>query len=207
MSQFSRRSIGGTFDGERVCKIGGSREVAERGEERRPPAKSLVGFGGEANGFGERPTGRDRRAKKALRNECEGPWFGVISSVPEHAAFTDASGNLHSWSPSDEKWDAGSLADPFQPPTGTGANAETGPPSVAQPEAEENTTNSSAATVAARPCKWSDGRLGEDAENEVRAELLREEHRIRVRILQADHEDEILETRENLKIKRESSSC
>ncbi|KAH7944412.1 hypothetical protein HPB52_019132 [Rhipicephalus sanguineus] len=34
------------------------------------------------------------RRKKAPRNECESPWFGVIGSIPEDAPFTDASGNL-----------------------------------------------------------------------------------------------------------------
>ncbi|XP_049268442.1 uncharacterized protein LOC125757186 [Rhipicephalus sanguineus] len=93
--------------------------------------------------------------------------------------------------------------DPFQPPTGTGANEETGPPSVAQPEAEENTaapsctnspqvaTGSAGSTSAATRMAVLEKTLA--AENEVRAELLQEEHRIRVRILQEDHDDEILE--------------
>ncbi|KAH7981588.1 hypothetical protein HPB52_000018 [Rhipicephalus sanguineus] len=86
---------------------------------------------------------------------------------------------------------------------GTGANEETGPPSVAQPEAEENTaapsctnspqvaTGSAGSTSAATRMAVLEKTLA--AENEVRAELLQEEHRIRVRILQEDHDDEILE--------------
>ncbi|KAH7968021.1 hypothetical protein HPB52_005340 [Rhipicephalus sanguineus] len=124
----------------------------------------------------------------------------------------------------DEQRDAGSLPDPFQPPTGTGADEETRPPSVAQPEADENTaapscTNSpqvttgsagstSAATVAAEPYRNPRGRMSVlektlAAENEVRAELLREEHRIRVRILQEDHGDEFLERANKRKFENE----
>ncbi|KAH7940254.1 hypothetical protein HPB52_022574 [Rhipicephalus sanguineus] len=124
----------------------------------------------------------------------------------------------------DEQWDAGILADSFQPPTGTGANDDAGPPSVAQPEAEENTTaasctngpqvatgsasSTSAATVAAEPCRNPRGRMAVlektlAAENEVCAELLREEHRIRVRTLQEDHDDEILERANKRKFENE----
>ncbi|KAH7946568.1 hypothetical protein HPB52_001498 [Rhipicephalus sanguineus] len=65
--RLSRRSIHRTFDGARECGIRGSQEVAQRGEERRPPAKSLVGFGGEANGFRDccspRPTRKAQRGR------------------------------------------------------------------------------------------------------------------------------------------------
>ncbi|XP_049268059.1 uncharacterized protein LOC125756990 [Rhipicephalus sanguineus] len=72
----SRRSIHGAFDGARECSVGGSQEVAERGEECRPPTKSLGGFGGEANGFRDccsppptRKAHRERPPRVRLKNE------------------------------------------------------------------------------------------------------------------------------------------
>ncbi|KAL1439204.1 hypothetical protein MTO96_001300 [Rhipicephalus appendiculatus] len=113
----------------------------------------------------------------------------------------------------DDQWETASVVGQSQLPTGTGADQESRPP-AAQPDAEANTAAESfvnspqaagaaasstpAATVAAEPCRIPRGRMAVlektlAAENEVRAELLREEHAIRVRLLQEDHDDMILE--------------
>nr|XP_050024570.1 uncharacterized protein LOC126519004 [Dermacentor andersoni]XP_050024571.1 uncharacterized protein LOC126519004 [Dermacentor andersoni] len=109
----------------------------------------------------------------------------------------------------DDQWDAASLAEQSQPPAATEANEDNTSSSIVQPNTEQNApaaghTDSSnafgaavscsfaAATATGDVCRTPRGRLALlektlNAENDVRSELPREEHAVRVRLLQENH--------------------
>ncbi|KAL3203875.1 hypothetical protein MRX96_041648 [Rhipicephalus microplus] len=124
----------------------------------------------------------------------------------------------------DDLWQGATPVEPSQLPTGTDADEDSRYSSIAQPDAEANISvegcanshqatgaagsSTSAATVAAETYRTPRGRMADlekilAAENAICAELQKEEHAMRIRLLQEDHDYKMREREDRRKFENQ----